>query len=938
MGILRGGWQVIKRVLSPLFTTRAAATYILLIALSLATGTFIENDFGTSSAQALVYKSSWFTLLLGLFCITIMVNVVRFRMIPQKKWPLLTFHLAMILILIGSAVTRYTGYEGIMHIRENDVSDRFLSAETYLQFRVKQGEQVYRFDEPVLFSSVGNNDWEGSYLIGNDLLEVGVKEFIPNPVQSMETSLDGRPTIKIVFGGMKGREEYYLSEGDAARYHGVLFNFREGPITDAVNITFHDDSLFIKSDQTLVQRVMATQKVDTLYPQENYHPLTLRALYSDGRNGFVFGDFNKQALVHVSSHDAKVKNESLTALRMEVKVNGVAHEVLVYGQKGVEGRPEVVNTDDLDVGILYGAKEKVLPFSLKLHDFSMERYPGTNSAMSYASEVQLIDDREQMKEDHRIFMNNVLDHDGYRFFQSSFDQDELGTYLSVNHDFWGTWISYIGYAVLTIGMVLTLFSRKSHFRRLGENIAQWRRTGSIAAIAIALCTASSRSQAQKVIDQSQQEHVIDAGHAERFSRIIVQDHAGRMKPMHTLSREVMRKVYRRESINGLTADQVLLGMFASARDWYGLPMVKLGEHKKIHGLLGVPGPMATYKDFFDVNGDYILSGEVRAAMALETADRGTYEKDLLKLDERVNIMNMVFSGMIFKIIPVPGDPNNNWASRRIEGHAQDEVTSPVADRFFDAYAAALGEAMHSGNYALPDKLLSELADYQRDKGAAVIPSPAKVSAEILLNDLDVFDRLALYYFFLGLAFLFLLFFSVFKPQVPLRKVKKVMMVLLLTGLAVHTSGLGLRWYVSGRAPWSNGYESMIYIAWTTVLAGSIFSRKSFGGSAATMILASTVLMVAMLSYLDPEITPLVPVLRSYWLTIHVSMEAGSYGFLALGAVIGLIDLILDDLPVEGQREEGPPRGERDVRAQRDDADRRPFHDQHRHLSRWRLGQ
>jgi cytochrome c-type biogenesis protein CcsB len=138
----------------------------------------------------------------------------------------------------------------------------------------------------------------------------------------------------------------------------------------------------------------------------------------------------------------------------------------------------------------------------------------------------------------------------------------------------------------------------------------------------------------------------------------------------------------------------------------------------------------------------------------------------------------------------------------------------------------------------------------------------------------------------------MLFFSVFKPTARLRTPYNVLLVLVIAGFVMHTLGLGLRWYVSERAPWSNGYESMIYIAWTTLLAGVLFTRKSFGGLAATMILSATVLLVAMLSYLDPEITPLVPVLRSYWLTIHVSMEAGSYGFLMLGAIIGLINLIL----------------------------------------------
>jgi cytochrome c-type biogenesis protein CcsB len=167
-----------------------------------------------------------------------------------------------------------------------------------------------------------------------------------------------------------------------------------------------------------------------------------------------------------------------------------------------------------------------------------------------------------------------------------------------------------------------------------------------------------------------------------------------------------------------------------------------------------------------------------------------------------------------------------------------------------------------------------------------------LSAEILLNKLNVFSRLAGFYALLGIVFLFFLFLSVFKPTINLKKVYLVLFSLVILGFVLHTIGLGLRWYVSGRAPWSNGYESMIYIAWTSTLAGVLFTRKSFGGLAATMVLAATILLVSMLSFLDPEITPLVPVLKSYWLTIHVSLEAGSYGFLMLGAIIGLINLIL----------------------------------------------
>ncbi len=202
------------------------------------------------------------------------------------------------------------------------------------------------------------------------------------------------------------------------------------------------------------------------------------------------------------------------------------------------------------------------------------------------------------------------------------------------------------------------------------------------------------------------------------------------------------------------------------------------------------------------------------------------------------------------------------------------------------------KAFASGDWATANLLVDELAKHQKASGSAIIPSDAHRSAELFLNRLDPFNRLGKWYGLLGLGFLVVLFWSVFKPSARLEKVFKVLFWATAAGFAMHTLGLGLRWFVSGRAPWSNGYESMIYIGWTTTLAGLIFSRKSTGALAATCVLAATILMVAHLSWLDPEITPLVPVLKSYWLTIHVSLEAGSYGFLVLGAIIGALNLIL----------------------------------------------
>ncbi len=157
-----------------------------------------------------------------------------------------------------------------------------------------------------------------------------------------------------------------------------------------------------------------------------------------------------------------------------------------------------------------------------------------------------------------------------------------------------------------------------------------------------------------------------------------------------------------------------------------------------------------------------------------------------------------------------------------------------------------------------------------------------------MNELDVFDRLAVFYALMGMAFLFFLFFSVFKPAVGLKKIQKVLLVLLLIGFAAHTLGLGLRWYVR-EGPLEQWLRVYNLHRWTTVLAGLLFSRKSLGGFGRHHGAFGHRADGGHADYRVPEITPLVPVLRSYWLTIHVSMEAGSYGFLALGAVIGLIN-------------------------------------------------
>lgn len=882
--------NILKTIFNRLFSTSAAGLYILLFATAIGAATFIENDFGTSSAQKVIFKTHWFELLLVLFGISLVANIVRFRMVQQKKWGVLTFHAAIIIILIGAGVTRYFGREGMMSIREGSAANSFLSAETYLEFQVQQQGRQYTFDEPVLFATLGDNHLKKSYLIGNQEMKVEVTNFLPNPKENLVEDANGVPILKVVIGGMNGREEFLVRYLDKVNIYGTLFNFGNPEQPDAFNIRYDNNNLTFMAGTTFTQMVMATQTRDTLAP-DVYHPLRLRSMYSNGEQSFVFGDFKPAASSQISSSSPKMTSTSSGGLDVKITLGGEEKTIFITGSPGEEGKPGIANFTNGAVAVAYGAKKVVLPFSIQLRDFIMERYPGTNSASSYASEVTLVDRRNNLTRDKRIFMNNILDYDGYRFFQSSYDQDELGTYLSVNYDAPGTWISYLGYILLTLGMVITLFSKNSRFQQLAENIKRMRQSQKALAIyLLAFCLGLS---VQGICGPpAPQLKEINLDHAVRFGKLLVQDQRGRLKPMDTYVSEILRKLSHKESLQGQTAEQIVLGMASNPEAWYDVPLIKIGKQEEIRKLLQISGDMATYNDFFTPNGEYKLKAAVRTAFNAAPRDRGVFEKEIVKLDEKVNICNMVFSGSFLKVFPMPGDTSNTWLSPADVPHQHNTASGGgIVQQFYPMYIPALLASLENNDWKMVDKMVAELGQYQLKYGGAILPAPSQVSAELLLNTLNIFNRLSGWYGLLGLTFLGLLFASVFNPKLRLQTFSKIALGALFFGFLMHTLGLGLRWYVSERAPWSNGYESMIYIGWTTVLAGLIFARKSLGALAATAVLSAMILMVAGLSWLDPEITPLVPVLKSYWLTIHVSMEAGSYGFLVLGAIIGVLNLI-----------------------------------------------
>ena len=283
---------------------------------------------------------------------------------------------------------------------------------------------------------------------------------------------------------------------------------------------------------------------------------------------------------------------------------------------------------------------------------------------------------------------------------------------------------------------------------------------------------------------------------------------------------------------------------------------------------------------------------VQEASRKKPAQRNQFDKDVLKVDERVNVAYMVYTGALLRIIPNPHDKHGKWVSPVEAIQTFPPKEAQLVRLIMASYFQNVDKAIETGDWSKANKSLDVIAEFQKYYGSAVIPPKSKIEAELLYNKLDIFNRLTLYYMLIGTILLVLILANLINPKIKIGPVVKIGVFLIFLGFLAHTFGMALRWYVAGHAPWSDGYESMIYIAWATIFAGFFFAKKSPIAFAATALLGGLILFVAHLNWLDPQITNLVPVLKSYWLMIHVSVITASYGFLGLSALLAFIVLLL----------------------------------------------
>jgi cytochrome c-type biogenesis protein CcsB len=886
------------------------AILFIVFATAMAFGTFIESWYSTETARIWIYNASWFEAIMVFFVINFSGNISRYRLWRWEKWPVLALHLSWILIIVGAFVTRYISFEGMMPIREGNTEKVFYSDKTYLTVHVDgeiKGEarrKVLEDDLIVTAEALKTNlPWTSDF--NGQEFSIAYGGFIEAAKEGLIEDENGSNYLKIVEAGDGNRHEHFLEEGKISSIHNVLFSLNRQ--TDgAINISTEDGAFFIESPFEGRFLRMADQYSDTLLP-DTIQPLQLRSLYSVGNMQFVIPEplvKGKFGVVEVPETERTAANQE--ALIIDIITKESTRRKTILGGQGTSEFTEPVSLGNLKFSMAYGSKVHELPFMIRLNDFIAEKYPGTEKG--YASFMSKITVEDERPFDYDIYMNHILDHKGYRFFQASFDPDEKGTVLSVNYDFWGTWITYLGYFLLYLGLMGIMFFGKTRFKDLSKSLDKLKaKKATLTSILVLGCLLNVSAQdhphntspTQVQLDSLLKESIVSEQHAAAFGRLIIQDEGGRMKPINTFASELLRKLSYKNSYRDLYADQVFLSMMLNPPLWYNTNFIALdkkSENDSIRAIIGVPKDRKFVKatDFFNAEGRYKLAPYLEEAYATNNPNK--FQKDFKEVDLRLGLLNRALGGEIVKIFPLLNDENNKWISAVEFRSGRYQVSDTLYANFIrnavPYYLMSVRKGIGSGNYTEADKLLEAFHQNQKNHGSEVLPSEERTDTEIIYNKLDIFNRLYKYYALCGLLMFFVLIFTIFKE----RRIWRIATYFFKGSIVVlflwHTAGLVLRWYISGHAPWSDAYESILYVSWATMGMGLLLGRKSQLTIAAAAFVTSMLLWIAHQSWVDPSIANLVPVLDSYWLMIHVAVIVGSYGPLTVGMILGIVALIL----------------------------------------------
>lgn len=516
-------------------------------------------------------------------------------------------------------------------------------------------------------------------------------------------------------------------------------------------------------------------------------------------------------------------------------------------------------------------KTKELGFEVSLKNFNVVNYPGTDAPMDYVT--TLTANTQEIK----VSMNNIGSFDGYRFIQSGYDSDMQGTTLGVYHDPWGIGITYMGYALLFISLIATMVSKKTRMRHLYRKALSLQGAKAWAVTALlAVSSFATSANAQEMVK-------IDGDIADDFGKICVL-YNSRITPINTVATSFVTKLCGKPTWDGLSSNQVFAGWIFDVPYWETVKMIEIKE-KKAQELLGINGKWASFDDFWDNYNNYKLDAPLKKAYK----DGDTkLQKQLRDADEKFNIIRMLYGGEMLKMFPyaskqghmqwfAPGQPLGNLKL--------DEKELVFIKKSMDY----LAESIITGDKARAEEIAKKIYSYQHVRGKAVVPTKFRIYTETFYNKTNA-QRLPVM-LYLTLSLLLAIMSTLSLNNGKQKKTRLVSSVLTWVMLIHTTLLLALRWYVSGHLPMSNGYETMQFMAWATLIVTLVMQKRFLPVKQFGPLLSSFALLVAMITDGNPQITQLMPVLQSPLLSVHVMVIMFSYALFGLTALIGLQGLI-----------------------------------------------
>lgn len=925
-------------------------------ALSCAVATFIENDYGTIAARAIVYNSWWFAFLHIYLIVALIASFIRYRSLPRKKYASALLHLSFIIIIIGAGITRYFGKEGMFIISENQKADFYYSSENYINISAidenwqKAQPQFVSADISVYGTFFAKPKINEVVEIFGKPLHIVSKDIAltpPNPQEenlknremllTLEVSYNGDTQEITLLGGLGGSNEYRILRVEIG---GMKFGFHWG--AKKVDLPFQIRLLEFEkktyagteNPSSYASQIEVLDKNDKiLFPFRIYMNHTLDfGGYRFYQSNYYFDDETNSytSVLSVNNDPGKIPTYTgyalliLAGLLVLFDKNGRFRTLAKYLHNAES------STQSID---FLNPKESRAKDRVKS---SVDSVVNSNVDLKIDSKaISKTDSKANSKTKSKVDSktDSTSTKRGRPKKMQETNQAEKNTNKTTKKSTLKS--SIIGIAFASLALIATTqntiadssktqniqthSSSKQATQESTQNTSQAPQNPhpnmqdmslpSVDSLNLSPTLEKALSDARispyllKDEDIQERQNLLKTNASEfqaRFGKIQVQDFAGRIKPFDTIAMEFVHKIHKKDGFSELSNVEVLLGIIAFPNDWMRVKFIAT-DTPRLREILGTPKDKkyVSWLDIYDSNlGESKLHNYLAETSRIPASEHSKFDKDVIAVSERFEIFTNTQNLLTLRIFP--DRESKRWFSpSELMVLYMQKMLNEEQSKLFEVQASMINmlqfsvlEGTITNSWKNANIALKAIESFQESNGGSDYLSQSQVEWEVALNHYNIFEKLIFPYMILGFAgFIVVLVFIVRDRALPKWLYYGIFGALGVFVLA-HSFGLILRWYVAGHAPWSDAYESMLYIAWASGIAGVVFFRRYILALCASSFLSGISLFVAHAGFMNPQITNLVPVLKSYWLNIHVSVITAGYGFLGLCFMLGVFSLVL----------------------------------------------